>query len=102
MADILGDRRTDRRGHNGRRSGSRRLTEGRGQVLAESAVVRVDARALGPAVRLNVCCGVGSVTCSLELRIGHGGRSRSTELDQRRHQGEDAKRESADPHEWGV
>lgn len=83
VAEELGDRRPD--GREGQRSGSGRrcrLAEGRGEVLAERAIVGMNPGAFRAAVRFDVRGGIRAVARRFELRIRQRRSGWSNELDQ--------------------
>lgn len=98
MPEELGDVRPD--GCAGQRDGDRcgRLVERGREVLAEGAIVGVDARALRPPVRLDVRGGIRLIPGRFELRIGQRRGRRSGELDQRDHQRQEPEMQFAQPH----
>ena len=98
VADELGDVWPN--AHTGQRCGSRRrrLIERGREVLTQRAVIRMDTRALGTTVGLNVRRSIGLIARGFELRIGQRRGAGSGKLDQRNDECQEPHVESAKPH----
>jgi hypothetical protein len=99
MAEESRDLGPHRLGEDRRGGRSSRLAGRSGEVLTEGAVIRMDARALGSTVGLDVRRGIGLIARGFELRVGQRRGGRSRELDQRHGKSQEPQMQFAQPHD---